>query len=85
MFETLKSIEDEIKRLQQKIYYADFISDLISVITRDIAGGALELQYKKQGESDPLFCYFRYACAYQLPVIEAARKTFRTLSEFTRM
>lgn len=83
MYATLKYIEDEIKRLERKFCYADFISDLFQIVSRDISGGALELQHRvshdHHGENAPNRVYyeFRQSFACELAVISAARKIRR--------
>jgi len=84
MHRTLKSIADEIQRLQRKFCYEDFISELISVVSRDITGGALEIQHYAppsayQGQQSPHRQYynFRSAFACRPTVIQAARKRSR--------
>ena len=84
MHRTLKSIEDEIKLLQRKFCYEDFISDLICIVSRDITGGALEIQHYAppsayQGQQSPHRQYynFRSALACRPTVIQAARKRSR--------
>ena len=84
MHRTLKSIEDEIKRLQRKFCYEDFISELISVVSRDITGGALEIQHyapsgSSQEDESPHREYynFRSALACRSTVIQATKKRLR--------
>lgn len=93
MHRTLKSIEDEIKQLQRKFCYEDFISDLIGVVSRDITGGALEIQHYAppstyQGQQSPHreYYHFRSALACRPIVIQAAikrtRKSIRSKLQF---
>ena len=84
MHRTLKSIADEIQRLQRKFCYEDFISELISVVSRDITGGALEIQHYAppsayQGQQSPHRQYynFRSALACRSTVIQATKKRLR--------
>lgn len=83
MYENLKNIEDEIRRLERKFCYADFISDLIHVVARDISGGALELKHQisqvNQGPNAPHrdFYIFNQKSACKSAVIEAAQRIHR--------
>ena len=80
----MKEIEDQIKRLEQKLCYADFISDLFHVVSRDIGGGALEIQHRaSQSDTTPNqsphreYYEFHQKSACALPIIKAIRKQFR--------
>lgn len=80
MENTLKTITHEIIGLEQDLCYANFISDVASVITRDITGGALELQHhspnNNPGPNAPYRPYlqFRDVASRHSSVIAAARK-----------
>ncbi len=83
MYETLKNIEHEIKRLERKLSYADFISDLFHVVSRDISGGALELRHRisqpHYGKNAPnrVFYKFNQKSACKSAVVAAAQKRYR--------
>ncbi len=83
MYETLRNIEDEIKRLERKFSYADFISDLFHVVSRDISGGALELRHRisqfHHGQNAPHrnFYNFNQKSACKSAVVEAVQKRYR--------
>ena len=84
MHRTLKSIEDEIKLLQRKFCYEDFISDLICIVSRDITGGALEIQhyapsgsYQEDESPHREYYNFRSALACRSTVIQATKKRLR--------
>lgn len=80
IWEILTNIEDNMKQLERKLSYADFISDLFHVVSRDISGGALELRHRipaphqEQNAPPRKFFNFNQKSACKSAVMEASER-----------